>query len=279
MWFVAIIIIVAIVIFVIKKKAKQESNNQDASNTGAQESLSNQEAISKKQEERRKQEEAKRFDPKDKPLEWFGSEDGLKTFGDYMTAQNYFLEDTIVKEKEEKYEKYDLDTVIKVIHKEAKVPYTYFNALIKNIEAQPLDYVGPSELLISILKMQAKPFIIDDDGEPQPHVNPITPAEIVSVEKNPVLNYISNFKCYELKDDAMGAWKEKWDLLSSIMIWLGVHGMDDKEIVANNSWIFAKETYLNDMGTVRKVKGFYKKCIELTPAYKEYFENKLNECE
>lgn len=230
-----------------------------------------------REEKKRQEEEKKRFNPEDKSLEWFGSEDGIKTFMEYITPQNYFLEETIKKEKENKYDDYSLDVVISVFHKEAKVPYTYFKNLVDKIEAQPLEYVGPIDMLVNVLSVQAKPFYLDEDGEPIARTTDFTPEEIVSVEKNPVLNYVSNFKCFELKDDNQGSWEDKWNLWSNIVIWLGVYAKD-KDFISNNSWLFENSTYFNEMGTVRKAKGFYKKCLELAPD-KGYFERRLNECE
>lgn len=230
----------------------------------------------KQEEERRKREEANRYNPEGKSLEWFASEDGLKAFNEYMTPQNYLLEETIRKEKEEKYRQYDFEVVVNVFHKQAKIPYIFFKNLIKNIDVQPLKYVGPINMLINVLSVQAKPFYFDDDGEPQPRERLLREDEIISIDKNPVLNYVSNFNCFELKDDVQGSWNDKWNMWSEMLIWIGVYA--DKEFIANNSWIFSNDTYFNNMGTVRKIKGFYKKCIELADN-KEYFEQKLNKCE
>ena len=230
----------------------------------------------RKEEERKKREEANRFNPNGKSLEWFSSEDGIKTYGEYVKAQNYILEESIKKEKETKYPDYDLDIVIKVMHKDAKLPHMFFKSLVNNIDVQALAYVGPTEFLIKVLSIQAKPFAIDEDGEPQA-ISPVyTPEEIVSVNKNPVLNFVTNFKCFELKDDEKGSWKDKYSLWADIIIWLATS--TNKEIITNNPWIFSKETYFNDLGTVKKPKSFYKKCAELS-TYKAYFEDKLNECE
>lgn len=232
----------------------------------------------RQEEEKRKREEANRFNPDGKSLEWFTSEDGIKTFNEYITAQNYLLEETIKKEKEEKYNEYELDIVVNVFHKDAKLPYLFFKKLINNIKAQPLDYVGSINMLIKVLSIQAKPFYIDDDGEPQPIMRVLTPEEIVCVKKNPVLNYVSNFECFELKDDAQGSWEDKFRLWSTVIIWLGLSSLVDKDIASKNPWIFSDDVYFNELGTVKKPKGFYKKCIELA-TQKEYFEKKLNELE
>ena len=250
-------------------KAKEKANQK-------------QEEEKRRQEEaKRKQEEATRFNPDGKSLEWFSSEDGIKTFNEYITAQNYLLEETIKKEHEAKYSKYSFDTFVSVVHKDAKLPSVFFKNLANAIDVQALNFVGPTDMLVDVLAVQAKPFYIDDDGEPQPISINFTPEELVSVDKNPALIFVKNFDCFELSDDAQGSWNDKYELWSDILIWIGVFSGSDPEIVAANPWIFSKEVYFNDMGTIRKGKSFYKKCMELTTSekYKALFEKKHNECE
>lgn len=228
-----------------------------------------------------RQEEAIRFNPHGKNLQWFSSEDGVKTFREYVTAQSYFLEESIKNEHQAKYPEYSFDVFVSAVHKNAKLPSVYFKKLADKINVQALKYVGPTNLLVDILCIQAKPFYIDDDEKPQPIEVPFTPEEIVSVNKNPVLIFANNFDCFELSDDAQGSWDNKWELWSSILIWLGVFSCSDKEIIPKNPWIFSKEVYFNDLDKVRTPKGFYKKCIELATdeKYKAHFERKYNECE
>lgn len=241
----------------------------------------NQEEANKRQEEARKQqEEANRFNPDGKSLEWFGSEDGIKTFNEYVTAQNYLLEETIKKEQETKYSEYSLEVVISVFYKDAKLPSIYFRKLVDKIDAQALEYVGPIDLLVKYLSIQAKPFYIDDDGEPQPKVPALTPEEIVSIDKNPALFFVKNFNCFEIADDAQGSFKDKYALWGYVLMWLCAYS-SNKDVISENQWIFSKEAYFNELGTVRKLKGFLKKCMELTAdeQIKSFFERAYNECE
>ncbi|MBE6958997.1 MAG: hypothetical protein E7447_07610 [Ruminococcaceae bacterium] len=235
----------------------------------------------KQEEARRKQEEAIRFNPKGKSLEWFSSEDGIKTFHEYITASNYTLEETIKQEhKRSEYSDHKLAAYISVFHKDKKLPSAYFRNLVDQITAQALEYVGTTELLVDILSAQAKPFYIDDDGDPQPLPLVFSPEEIVSLEKNPVLNFVANFACFELQDDTQGSWNDKYDLWSTVLILLGAYSTST-DVIAQNPWIFSKDTYFNEFGTVRKLKGFCKKCAELTTneKFKEYFKTKYNECD
>ena len=235
----------------------------------------------RQEEEKRRQEEANRFNPDGKSLQWFSSEDGMKSFSEYVTAQNYLFEETIKKEHKSKYSEYSFNVFVSVVHKDAKLPSVYFKKLVDAIDVQALEYVGPTDLLTDVLSIQARPFYIDDDGEPQALEPAFTPEEIVSIDKNPALNFVKNFTCFELEDDAQGSWESKYALWSDILIWVGVFGGSNKEIISENPWVFSKETYFNDLGIVRNEKGFYKKCIELTTneEYKARFEEKYNKCE
>ena len=236
----------------------------------------------KQEEEQRRQEEANRFNPDGKSLQWFGSEDGIKAFGEYITVQNYLFEERIKKEYESNYSEYDFDIYIRVVHKDAKIPYVYFKKLADTLNVQALkSHTCTTRILIDVLSTQAKPFWIDEDGEPKPSTPAFTPEEIVSTDKNPTLNFVKNFDCFEIKDDAQGSWQDKYMLWSDILIWIGTHGDSDKDIISQNPWIFSKEVYLNEFGMLKKRKAFCKKCIELatTEQHKAYFEKQYNQCE
>lgn len=224
------------------------------------------------------QEELNQTNPEGKSLSWFASEAGLEAFKVYTTPQNYILQESIEKEREEKYSEYSLDIVISVKNKDAKLPYVYFKNLINNIKVQPLEYDSVSDMIVNVLCIQAKPYELDEDGEPHAIETPLTPAELVSIEKNPVLNFVSNFNCFLLKDDEMGQRTEKWDLYCSIIFFLSFESLVDKDVISKNQWIFERSTYFNDLGTVRKKKGFLKKAIELS-SNRKYFEKELKELE
>ena len=235
------------------------------------------EAAKKREEEAKKQQEALMFNPKDKNMEWFSSENGLKTFSEYMTVKNYILDETVKNEHATRYSEHDFDIWVNVFHPEAKIPTIFFNQFVKNINIDTI-YVAPSEMLVDVLKMQAKPFILDDEGEPHIVEPMLSAPEIVSDVKNPVLNFVSNFKCFKLTNDDEGTYKEKFNLWCDILIWISVYFRREEDFIANNQWIFSKDTYFNDLGIVRKPKAFYKKCIELA-SQKDYFEKLLNEAE
>ena len=229
--------------------------------------------------EEREEEQEARLDPVGKDLEWFGSEDGLEAFSEYMTVQNYILEETIKKENEAKYPQFSFDVFTCVFHTDAKLPFSYFKNLLDAIDVPILKYVGTT--VAHYLAIQAKPFYIDDDGEPQAKEPFLKPEEIVSVEINPLLNYVSNFDCFEFEDDAQGSFENKFKLWSQVAIRLCCLCSKDKDIISKNQWVFSKEVYLNEFGTVRKPKGFFKKCMELAAdeQSKVYFEEEYNKCD
>lgn len=196
----------------------------------------------RQEEEKRRQEEANRFNPEGKSLQWFGSENGIKAFNEYVTVQNYLLEDRIKEEQKTKFSDSDFDIFIRVVHKDAKIPYVYFKKLTEALNVQALkSYTCTTRILIDVLSAQAKPFSLDEDGEPQLSPPAFAPEEIVSTDRNPVLNFVKNFNCFEIKDDAQGSWEDKYMLWSDILIWLGTRGDLDKGIISQNPWIFSKD--------------------------------------
>ena len=254
----------------VNSKIEEEKQRQEEKRK--EEEKRREEEKQRQEEEKRKREEANRFNPDGKSLEWFSSEDGLKTY-----CERISLISSSSVEKEKKYPDYDFDLVVKVIYEESKLPCIYFKKLVDSISVQALSYVGTTNLVINALSILAKPFYVDEDGEPQAITPAYTPEEITSVEKNPILNFVANFKCFELKDDEQGSWEDKYELWSSIIVWLGVYAQSDKNIIANNPWIFSNDTYFNDLGVIKKIKAFCKKASELA-TNKKYFENLLNEC-
>ena len=241
----------------------------------------------KKEAERKRQEEAKRrreeetrLDPREKPLEWFSSEDGIQAFGQYFTISNYLLEEKIKKDLKDKNADTALEIYAMVYHPEAKLPCIYLSYFIKSIGAQMLRYVAPADYLNCLLSIQARPYFINEDGEPEVISPMLSPEVLLSVEKNPLLNYIVNFKNFLFGADERGTAKDKWKILSNMMTWLSSMAKDS-EILAKNPWVFSDEVYFNDVGTVRKEKSFFKQCIDLAgdEETKAYFKHQYEKCE
>ena len=229
----------------------------------------------------RKKKASNYSNPEGKSLEWFSSEDGINAFNEYITVQNYLLQENLEKVYEDRstHDCDDFYVFARVFYEDAKLPYVFFANLVREIDSLTLIYNATKDMLIDILLIQAKPFYIDEDGEPHQIIEKkFTPEEIVSVEKNPVLNFVSNFRCFIIRDDEEGSLEDKYTIWSRMLSWIARQSYYDKDIIAKNPWVFSRETYINDMGMVRKPKGFFKKCIELASS-KEYFEKELNKCE
>lgn len=238
----------------------------------------------RQEEEKRRKEEANRFNPDGKSLQWFSSEDGIKAYNEYITVQNYLLEEALKKEhSKSKYSKEYFEVFVAVVHKDAKLPSIYFDGFVHALhDIEALQRVDPSELLIDILSIQAQPFYIDDNGEPRSKEPYFKPEELISTDKNPTLFFVKNFNCFMLGFNPEGPEikAKKFTMWSDILIWLARYGGLNKEIISENPWIFSHETYFNDSDTFRTLKEFYKKCAELASKeeYKIYFEELYNEC-
>ena len=204
----------------------------------------------------------KDINPNGKKLNWFTSADGLESLKIYTSTQSYMLEERLKEEYEKKSSNCSFGTFLNVYHKDAQVPSLYFKALVQTIKVQPLEYVGPNEMLIFDLKTMAQPYEIGADGNPIAH-NTILPLEqIVSVEKNPVLNFVKNFKVFYLINDSVGTFDDKYNLYSLVLTFLPT--IADRFEIEKNQWLFDKNTYIDDFGLVRKEKDFLLKCKELS---------------
>ena len=212
------------------------------------------------------------YNPAGKPLEWFTSEIGLESFKKHVTPQNYMLEENYKVEYEKNFSKYSYVLYLNVCHKGETLPTVYFDALKGAINVQQLSLVGTAELFRDLLKILAKPFYINDDGEPEACPPQLPPEQLLSVDKNPLLNFVKNFNVFDIEDDELGTASDKYDIYIRVLFFLA---KNVKEIsIEENKWLFDKNTYLNDFGTVRKEKGFLKKCKEVS-AYTEYFDEAL----
>lgn len=218
------------------------------------------------------------YNPKEKNLEWFSSEEGLESFKRHMTVQNYLLEDVCVAEFEKKYEGkrydgYSFQIFMDVYHKGANLPCVYFEALAAALNVQPLNIIGLLEYFVLAMKIVGRPFAFNEDGDPE-LCSPILEAEqLLSVEKNPLLNFVKNFNVFTIRDDALGSVNDKYDVYINVIKFIGNNIQHIS--IEENQWLFDKNTYLNDFGTVRKLKGFLKKCKEVS-GFPEYFEEEIS---
>lgn len=215
----------------------------------------------------------KDFNPTGKKANWFTSADGLESLRIYTSMQSYMLEDKLAEEYEKKSIDCSFRTFLKVYHNDAQVPSLYFAALVQVIKVQPLEYVGPNDMLVFALKTMARPYELNEAGETIAR-NPILPLEdIVSFEKNPVLNFVKNFKIFYLINDYTGSFDDKYNLYTLVLTFLPA--IADKFVIEKNQWIFDKSTYINEHGFVRKEKDFLTKCKELS-AFPQFFDDLIS---
>ena len=221
------------------------------------------------------------FNPKGKPLNWFFSETGIKSCQKHLTAQNYLLEDQYTKDFEAKrpddykYDGVSFALFLKVYHdvKNAMLPCLYFEALAEALDVQPLGIKGIFETFIDVMKIAAQPFHINEEGEPEASEPLMSPERLISL-KNPLLYFLKNFSVFEIKEDELGSKDDKYAIYSDVVFFLAQH--IDQLKTEEMQWLFKKEIYLNDVGTVRKEKNFLKLCKEISK-YPEYFEELISQ--
>lgn len=207
--------------------------------------------------------------PEGKSLEWFTSEAGLEAYRKYVTTRNYMREKTYKEEFGKQNKDYNFYMYLSIYHEGETLPSLYFDALVKALNVQQLSLVGTHEAFINIMNAMASPLIINEDGEPEASDDAMPPMLMLSVEKNPLLYFVKNFNVFEIKDDDLGSTHDKYVLYIEAMYFIGSHW--SRTTIEENKWLFDKDTYLNDIGTVRKRLSFYKKCLEVS-GDAEYFE-------
>jgi hypothetical protein len=216
----------------------------------------------------------------DKPLKWFDSEDGITALKEYTKPQNYLLQEKYRKQYDElSKQPWALSSYIQIFHKDVKAPCVYFGNLLGNFKVRPLNYSIAINYITDLLCLSVMAFDIDEDGEPK-HVEPkLTLEKAVSLEKNPLLYFASKFDFFDLKDDDQGTFDDKWTAYSLMLKFLVIQAVQNDAVITENPWILEKSTYFNEMDTVRKEKGFLKKCIELSGENSQYFEIMLKRLE
>ena len=224
----------------------------------------------------------KDLNPKGKDLEWFQSEYGIESLKEYTAPKAYLLDERLKKEYENKdFNGRDVsyEVFLGVWHKDAKIPTIYFSNFVSaiydeyNIEA--LKYVGSCDMLTSVLSVLAQTYELDDDGEPVEKKSALTTEDLVSFVNNPVLKFVKEFHIFDLADDDTGSWRDKFNLYSAVLIFLGLCSFDDKNVLEDNKWLLEEEPYFNSLGVVKKEKGFIKYCIEHC-TYPDYWKKELD---
>ena len=216
----------------------------------------------KREEEERKREEEESKRLENKPLEWFYSEEGVKALEERITPKKYV-------ENEKFSIACDNDT-----------PSAYFEAFIKSIKnVEMLEFkIGwkTQNVVANCLFNQANPISYDGDGEPKLRESVFNSKDILSFEKNPVLYFVKNFKGFSFygEKDIFESIRKSELILEAIAFVYYESLNKDEEIISKNQWLFDSSSYLNDLGTFRDYKSFFKKGIELS-SNPNYFKNLL----
>ena len=245
-----------------KRKREEEKRKREEEKRKQEEEERKQEEEERKQEEeerkKREEEESKRL--KNKPLEWFYSEEGVKALEERITPKKY-LEN----------EKFSIDC-------DDDTPSAYFEAFINSIKnVEMLEFkIGwkTLNLVANCLFNQANPISYDEDGEPKLRESVFNSKDILSFEKNPVLYFVKNFKGFSFygEKDVYELFRKSELILEAIAF--VYYESEDEEIISKNQWLFDSSSYLNDLGTFRDYKSFFKKGIELS-SNPDYFKNLL----
>ena len=244
-----------------KQEEEQRKREEEERKKREEEKRKREEEKRKREEEERKkreEEESKRLE--NKPLEWFYSEEGVKALEERITPKKYL-------ENEEFSMACDDDT-----------PSAYFEAFInsiKNVEMLEFEIGWKTQNVVAnCLFNQANPISYDEDGEPKLRESVFNSKDILSFEKNPVLYFVKNFKGFSFygEKDVYELFRKSELILEAIAF--VYYESEDEEIISKNQWLFDSSSYLNDLGTFRDYKSFFKKGIELS-SNPDYFKNLL----
>ncbi|MDE6294394.1 MAG: hypothetical protein K2L88_07225, partial [Clostridiales bacterium] len=80
---------------------------------------------------------------------------------------------------------------------------------------------------------------------------------------NPLLYFVTRFDVFKLENDALGLAVDKGHTFETALKFVCLVS-SEIDLEGKDKWLLYKDTYINDFGTVRKEKGFIKKCIECT---------------
>lgn len=218
--------------------------------------------------------------PIGKSLDWFQSKKGLEVYKVYTAPRNFILQSRYVQEFKKMFagEKTNVDFdrhFLPVTYPDAKLPRTYYKALLESLGAEAVKNDVVRAFLLDTLLSISIPYTLDEDGEPVPRDTALIPEQFVSAEKNPLLYFVKNFNVFKFEHDDLGHLAEKF------IIYRAAISCILPFVVSNNKvdiqWLLDKDTYINEFGVLRKLKGFIKKCKELTDnaEYHQYLDELL----
>ena len=125
-----------------------------------------------------------------------------------------------------------------------------------------MGYLGGREFILIVAQTIALPYKMNDDGEPELRETPLTPEQFVSVDHNPLLYFVKNFNAFQLQDDVTGKFDDKFAVYRAAVYFIQLS--IGEIVLKEDHWLLDKNTYINEFGTARKIKGFITKCKELT---------------
>ena len=212
--------------------------------------------------------------------EWFLSEEGLRAFAEYTDGKNYIKEDDIEDREEAAIDawEYGFESYINSKHPGFKSPRVYFEKLAEALGKEPgchdaLLYVWHIEVVGGLLRLQARPYYTDDNGEPLP-TNAPGGDYINDVNKNPILKFVRDFRMYNFGDESLD-WKTKCQLWHEA-VWFVYHEVtrDRPQVLEANPWLFEKDSYFTSLGTLKTKKGFLTVGLEKSNN-PDYFKKEL----
>ena len=235
------------------------------------------------------------------PYEWFFTEDGKKEFEEYTSPQAYAKQNKLEKEEDNLFSLYHTcihsgaligdGSEFKVqLERLPKIPLEFFDMLLNSIfyigkedeEDESLEFISFSQekwyfdVITSNLVTLAKRFDIDENGEPIERKLPLEYFQLISVDENPILNFVKNFKGYDSSvddpDNLLPLHFLEVITFISACVYKGY-----TNVLNTEPWLFDKSSYLTSMGTPKTKVGFLNNAIEKasTDEYKEYFKSSL----
>lgn len=251
-----------------KKALKQEPKQ-------SQDNLINKEAQSEKD----------RFSPKDKPFEWFSSEDGQKAFADVFTREMILKDSQVIADADKDFNEegktlYTYDFYVSFIERREK-SILYFLKALTDALIIPTHYLGYwmnlTNYVIRVLFSFIKNCELNEDGDLVNLKQRFTLPELVDPNKNHILKYLMTLDVYDARKEEETA----YDLITEGICFIQ-NEIENNNLnpLDNNQWLLEKSTYVSEAGTVRTKKGFFKTAISKTNSQlsKKFLENELAEC-
>jgi hypothetical protein len=215
-------------------------------------------------------------------LVWFSSAHGIDALKKYTESQMYFKQDKL-----EKTEGHLLSIEhFCNSHRNEELPYNYFyglasNVVMPSVKCESYERDKFFTILVKTLAELARPYWLDEDGEPHQKSVSLEQSDLVSIFKNPILKFVHSFDCFILNDDDKGTFDDKLLIICSVLRFLQSNFASNKDALQENPWLFDPSSYLNDFGLLKTYKAFLKNAISLAAdnAEKNYFKKKLKRTE